>query len=127
MATAAGCVNSARWSRWRCLSSAPARAGTLFASGRPRTRLSLLSMWSTTAARGCLILDLRMNGMQGLELQRLLTSARWPLPLIVMSADHDASFELEARRQGAKAFLRKPFKARALLDAIAQALALPSS
>jgi CheY-like chemotaxis protein len=74
-------------------------------------------------ARGCLILDLRLEGMQGLELQCLLTSARWPLPVIVMSADHDATFELEARRQGAKAFLRKPFEARALLDTVAQVLA----
>lgn len=74
-------------------------------------------------ARGCLVLDLHMEGMQGPELQCLLRSARWPLPVIVMSADHDASSELEARRQGATAFLRKPFQARALLDAIAQALA----
>jgi CheY-like chemotaxis protein len=74
-------------------------------------------------ARGCLILDVHLGDMQGSELQCLLTSARWPLPVIVMSADHDARFELEARRQGATAFLRKPFKARALLDAITQVLA----
>jgi CheY-like chemotaxis protein len=73
-------------------------------------------------ARGCLILDLRLEGMQGPELQYLLTSARWPLPVIVMSAEQGASCELEARRRGAKAFLRKPFEARALLDAIAQVL-----
>jgi CheY-like chemotaxis protein len=74
-------------------------------------------------ARGCLILDVRLKGMQGPELQRLLTSAHWPLPLIVMSGDRDERLELEVRRQGAKAFLRKPFQSRTLRDAIAQALA----
>ena len=74
-------------------------------------------------ASGCLILDRRLEGMQGPELQCLLTSARWPLPVIMMSADHDESLEFEVRRQGAKAFLHKPVRARALLDAIALALA----
>jgi CheY-like chemotaxis protein len=73
-------------------------------------------------ARGCLILDIQLaGGMSGTDLQSLMTVEEWPLPIIAMSGLHDDRMEAEALRQGAQAFLHKPFDPDALLDAIARA------
>jgi len=73
-------------------------------------------------SRGCLIMDVQLVGMNGSDLQRSMTKAGWPMPIIAMSGSHDAQIEAEALELGAHAFLRKPFEAQALLDAIASAL-----
>jgi FixJ family two-component response regulator len=72
---------------------------------------------------GCLIADVRMPGMSGLELQQRLGSndRRIPTVIITAHADHDA--ERRAVAAGAVAFLRKPFQELALIDAVRSALA----
>jgi CheY-like chemotaxis protein len=73
--------------------------------------------------RGCLLVDIQLGGMSGLELHDLLACDRWSLPLIAMSGAMERSVEADALRLGARAFLRKPFDGEALLDAIERALA----
>ena len=70
----------------------------------------------------CLILDVQLVGLSSQELQNRLAAESWPLPVIAMSGSHDPQVETEALRLGAAAFLRKPFEADALLDAIARAV-----
>lgn len=72
---------------------------------------------------GCLVLDVQLTGMSGLDLMRRLTDMGLPWPTIVMSGSHDEGAEGEALRLGARVFLRKPFEPQLLLAAIAQALA----
>ena len=69
-----------------------------------------------------LILDLRMPGMDGLELQRNLTSANKHIPVIFISARADEGDRIKAIAAGAVDFLQKPFNADELLKAIQAAL-----
>ena len=70
----------------------------------------------------CLITDVKMPGMDGLELQRRVR-LRYPwLPVIMMTAHHEDEIRQRALRQGAAGFLYKPFDATDLLVAIGQAL-----
>ena len=71
---------------------------------------------------GCLVVDVQLLGMSGTELQRRMAGAYWMMPVIAMSGAHDPLLEMEAMRLGARSFLRKPFDAKALLDAIARAV-----
>jgi CheY-like chemotaxis protein len=75
-----------------------------------------------TSSSGCLIVDVQLLGMSGTDLQRRLAGARRQWPIVAMSGADDASVEREALQLGAVAFLRKPFVAEALLEAIARAL-----
>ena len=59
--------------------------------------------------------------MSGSDLQRQMADAHWTMPVIAMSGSHDLQIEAEALRLGARAFLRKPFDAQVLIDAIAHA------
>ena len=70
----------------------------------------------------CLILDSRMAGMGGLELQSRLVQRPNTPPIIFVSADADRVTEAHAMRQGAVAFLQKPFSADALIEAVRRAL-----
>ena len=70
-------------------------------------------------SQGCLIVDVDLKGMSGLELVRQMTSAYSAWPIIVMSGSHDKKAASEAVRLGARAYLRKPFDSQALLDTIA--------
>jgi FixJ family two-component response regulator len=74
------------------------------------------------AAAGCLILDLRMPGMNGLELQRLLERIRCRVPVVLVSAHGSGEERARALRQGAVTFLQKPFHAEDLLRAVETAL-----
>src|SRR5208282_5054608 len=71
---------------------------------------------------GCLILDLRMPGMGGLELQRTLMSANERIPIIFISARATEDERTEAIARGAVDFLCKPFSEDALLNALQVAL-----
>jgi FixJ family two-component response regulator len=69
-------------------------------------------------APGCLILDVRLPGASGLELQRLLTSSDIPLPIIFISGYGDISVSVRAIKSGAIEFLTKPLNEQQLLDAV---------
>jgi FixJ family two-component response regulator len=71
----------------------------------------------------CLILDVRMPGMQGLELQRRLAVVRDHPPIVFITGHGDHDVSAEALRNGAVALLRKPFSQESLLDAVRSALA----
>lgn len=70
---------------------------------------------------GCVLLDLRMPGLSGEELQAELESRSADLPIIVVTAHDDAETRRKARAMKAVAFFRKPVDGRALLDAVAWA------
>jgi len=71
---------------------------------------------------GCLILDIRMPGMSGLELQDHLKECQDPLPIIFITGHGDVPMAVEAMRQGALDFLRKPVNEEGFLERIANAL-----
>jgi FixJ family two-component response regulator len=70
----------------------------------------------------CLILDVRMPGMSGIELQRQLVSDDCKIPVIFITAYEDEGMRTQALFAGAGAFLIKPFSEEALLNAIHAAL-----
>jgi FixJ family two-component response regulator len=70
----------------------------------------------------CLITDVRMPGMSGLDLQRCVRLERPALPVIFITAHHDDEVERCAFAQGAAFFIRKPFDAEELLRAVETAL-----
>jgi two-component system response regulator FixJ len=72
---------------------------------------------------GCLVLDVRMPGMTGMELQRRLNEMQWRLPIVFLTAHGDVPMAVEAMRAGAMGFLLKPFKAEELFDSVQRALA----
>ncbi|WP_288438020.1 response regulator transcription factor [uncultured Pseudomonas sp.] len=73
-------------------------------------------------APGCLVLDVRMPGMNGLDLQQELQRRGLPLPIIFITGHGDIPMSVRAMKQGALEFLTKPFRDQDLLDAIDQAL-----
>lgn len=68
--------------------------------------------------KGCVILDIRMPGMNGLKLQEKLAEMEYELPIIFITAYDNPQDRKQAMEAGAEAFLRKPFDDQALLDAI---------
>jgi FixJ family two-component response regulator len=70
----------------------------------------------------CLIADIRMPGMSGLELQAQLNAERCRIPIIFITAHGDAKMRMQALRAGAVEFLAKPFDDEALLDSVRAAL-----
>lgn len=70
----------------------------------------------------CLIADIRMPGMSGLELQAQLNAERCRIPIIFITAHGDEKMRLQARREGAVEFLSKPFDNEVLLDGVRAAL-----
>jgi FixJ family two-component response regulator len=70
----------------------------------------------------CLILDVRMPGMSGLELQRQIQTANWRLPIIFITSYADDDVRAHALGAGAVGFLYKPFREQEILDAIDAAL-----
>lgn len=70
----------------------------------------------------CLILDVRMAGMNGLHLQREIVAAKWPIPIIFMTSYADEAVRAEALAAGAMDFLYKPFMEDSLLKALDKAI-----
>ena len=70
----------------------------------------------------CLILDVAMPGMQGLELQQVLERERRSVPIVFITAHGNAASRTRAMSQGAAGYLLKPFSAAGLLDALNNAL-----
>ena len=70
----------------------------------------------------CLIADIRMPGMSGLELQTKLKAERCPIPIIFITAHGDAKMQTEALREGAVKFMAKPFDNTVVLEAVHAAL-----
>ena len=71
---------------------------------------------------GCLVLDVRLPGMSGLDFQRALAEAGVSLPVIFITGHGDVPMSVRAMKSGAVEFLMKPFRTQELLDAIQQAL-----
>jgi two-component system response regulator FixJ len=82
---------------------------------------AFLAAWSEPAAPGCLILDIRMPMMSGLELQRILNERGIHLPVIFLTGHADVSIAVQAMKHGACELIEKPFKDQTLLDAVGQA------
>jgi len=72
---------------------------------------------------GCVILDIRMPGMSGLELQEELNKRGAVIPVIFITGHGDVPMAVEAMRHGAFDFLQKPFRDQDLVDRVQQALA----
>ena len=72
---------------------------------------------------GCLILDVKMPGQSGLELQEALAKAGYYLPIIFVSGRSDIPISVKAMKAGAVDFLTKPFKGTVLLEAVRLSLA----
>lgn len=73
-------------------------------------------------APACLVLDVRLKGLSGLELQRELAAAGDSIPIIFVTSHGDIPMTVRAMKAGAIEFLPKPFRDQDLLDAIHQAL-----
>ena len=71
---------------------------------------------------GCLIADIRMPGMSGLDLQARLNADHCPIPTIFITAQGDEKMRLQAMRAGAVKFLAKPFDCTILLEDVQVAL-----
>lgn len=73
---------------------------------------------------GCLILDVRMPGMSGLQLQQFLTKQKYSLPILFITGHGDIPMAVRAMQAGAMYFLEKPFEDQVLLDYVHEALTL---
>lgn len=71
---------------------------------------------------GCLLLDLKMPGRNGLELQEALVAARKSIPIIFVTGHGDIAASVRAMKGGAVDFLTKPYSAEDLLEAVARAM-----
>jgi FixJ family two-component response regulator len=74
-------------------------------------------------APGCLVLDVRLPDLSGLEFQRDLTQANVRIPIIFITGHADVPMSVRAMKAGAVEFLTKPFRGQELLDAIQEAIA----
>ena len=70
----------------------------------------------------CLVVDIHLGGLSGLDLQEGLASAGSPIPVVFITAHDDGVTRERARRSGAVEYLAKPFDEVALIDAIERAI-----
>lgn len=71
---------------------------------------------------GCLVLDVRLPGLSGLDLQRRLAETKRDIPIVFITAHGDIPMSVRAIKAGAVEFLTKPFRDQDLLDAVRQAI-----
>jgi len=76
----------------------------------------------TDSVAGCVILELKIPGMGGIQIQRLLKARNSDIPVIFLTAHPDVSIAVEAIRNGAVHFLQKPLRSNELWDAIQEAV-----
>ncbi len=107
----AAVLNSISW----LLESASHRVET-FSSG-----LDFLEKY-TDSSPGCLLLDIRMPGMGGLEVQEVIRNRRIDIPIVIISGHADVTTAVRALKAGAVDFIEKPFSDQHLLEKIAGAL-----
>jgi FixJ family two-component response regulator len=81
--------------------------------------------WRRARDTACLILDVRMPGMNGLDLQRQMTRENWRVPIVFITSHADDHGKARALEDGAVAFLYKPCREEDLLNAIEAALRQP--
>ncbi|WP_097460699.1 response regulator FixJ [Mangrovitalea sediminis] len=82
---------------------------------------AFLSAWNEDMS-GCLVLDIRMPGMDGMELQKALNEQHSLLPIIFVTGHGDVPMAVEAMKHGAVDFIQKPYREEELLDKIQSAL-----
>ena len=82
---------------------------------------NFLASYNSSCA-GCLVLDIRMPGLGGLELQDKLLEMGSTLPIIFITGHGDVPMAVEAMQKGAVDFIQKPFRDQELLDRIGEAL-----
>jgi FixJ family two-component response regulator len=70
----------------------------------------------------CLLLDIQMPGLSGLDLQTVVLALKLPIPIVFITAHREEEVKAEALSKGAVGFLEKPFDAQALIDLIQLAL-----
>jgi len=75
---------------------------------------------------GCLVLDIRMPGMSGLELQEKLLEDKAPIPIVFITGHGDIPMAGDAMTRGAVDFIRQPFRDQELLDRVHEALTVDS-
>lgn len=75
------------------------------------------------AQPGCLLLDLRMPGISGLELQEILQTRNIPIPIIIITGYSEVQAAVQAMKRGAVEFLEKPFNDQLLIDQVQKAIA----
>lgn len=73
---------------------------------------------------GCILLDVRMPGMSGLDLQKILKQKDYCPPIIIITGHGDISMAVKAVQDGAADFIEKPFNEQTLLDSVHRALEL---
>ena len=88
----------------------------VYSSGR-----EFLDDWSP-GQRGCLVLDIRMPGMSGIELLETLFSKNIHIPVIIMTAHGDVKIAVRAMKLGALEFIEKPFNDEIMIESIREAL-----
>ncbi|WP_166264527.1 response regulator FixJ [Marinobacter caseinilyticus] len=87
-----------------------------------RTANAFLTEYSEKMA-GCIVLDIRMPGMDGMELQKKLNDRHSILPIIFVTGHGDVPMAVDAMKEGAVDFIQKPYREEALLEKIEAALA----
>lgn len=97
------------------------------AVGHESAEAFLSAVPALPVAGGCLVLDIRMPGMSGLELQHRLAEQASPWPIVFITGHGDTEIADHALAAGAVGFLRKPFRDQALLDAVESAVAASES
>lgn len=109
---------------------APLRDGLIFLLGSRglaakgyRSAEEFLAVFSLTL-RGCILTDVRMGGMSGLELHDRLKALGSRLPCIVLTGHGDVPMAVEALKKGVHDFVEKPFDGNALVDKLIAAIAL---
>jgi FixJ family two-component response regulator len=78
--------------------------------------------WEVDVSCNCVVTDLHMPGMSGLDLARLLVARRRGPPVVMVTARSDLGIDAHAAASGAICLLRKPFKTDALIDCLEKAL-----
>lgn len=109
---------------------APFRRSTLFllesmgwqAVGHESAEAFLAADPPLPAGGGCLVLDVRMPRLSGLELQRRLNALGSPYPIVMVTGHGDVELAVQAMKEGAVDFLQKPFKDQTLLDTVERAV-----